>query len=140
MCTQFGWFRTHSVIDKKMRSERLNLDYWKGICKETFPSLDMNVWPRVSDTKAIFGGKDMQAEGIFWTHGDEDPWAPACQKQSRPMLNQRVETSNCAKCGHQVDLKNPTEEDAYDIIHTRAEVRMWLSEMIRYQPGAEFLV
>jgi len=46
-------------------------------------------------------------------------------------LNQVARISDCANCGHCVELYTPAEGDAPELVETRKMIRDWVRDLLR---------
>lgn len=78
-----------------MRSQRLNLDFYRRFCADSYGE---GTWPKVDRKNIETGGWDLEATNLFMVNGDEDPWKWASILKSREGIIARE--ANCDDCGH----------------------------------------
>jgi len=121
-CTQLGWFQTPSKY--KMRSELLNMTYWKEFCNAIFEYPGGLKLPNT-----LISGSDLNYKGtkIVYTYGMEDPWQWAGNLESDYSSERPVLKINCTDCAHCVDLYTPKASDSEELKQARQLVQTYLS-------------
>jgi len=118
-CSQLGWFQTASnKTAHKIRSSRVNLDFFKTFCKNAFGT---DLWPDVDRFNHDFGGADLKTTNIILSNGSEDPWQWATKNSTTGSLTSVY--VGCDTCGHCIDLRvdDSSNPEALVQAHTQIE-------------------
>lgn len=81
--------------------------------------------PLASESATSESGFNGQGTNTYFTNGVEDPWQWVTIRDVNNKT-QRARTSDCADCGHCVEMYTPTESDPIEVKETRDDIRMWI--------------
>jgi len=124
-CTELGWFQD-APADGGLRSKRVNLEFFKGLCTKVFGK---DVWPDTDNVQKNYRGMDIDGTKIFFTFGKDDPWQCAgVTATSKPGQKSRV--IDCENCSHCIDLGHAKYDDAPALTSARKEILATLKEWI----------
>lgn len=90
-----------------MRSFKLNLDFYKKLCDDSFGNKQ---WPKVERKNIEYGALSLKATNLLMVNGVEDPWRWASLQESTETIISRV--ANCTDCAHCVELYTPSNKDS----------------------------
>jgi hypothetical protein len=123
-CTQFGWFQTPS--EYKMRSARLDIEFWEWYCNVAFDYPGGLKLPDMNVTIAKFPWRGTK---ILFTNGDEDPWkwASVMEQESEDRPNVML---TCEGCGHCKDFSNPADTDPDSVKEAKEKIRTVIAEFL----------
>eukprot|EP00163_Fabomonas_tropica_P020963 TRINITY_DN368_c0_g1_i1.p1 TRINITY_DN368_c0_g1~~TRINITY_DN368_c0_g1_i1.p1 ORF type:complete len:512 (-),score=87.81 TRINITY_DN368_c0_g1_i1:1020-2555(-) len=100
-CTELGWFATAPQDGSSIRPTHMDLKFYHARCARVF---GQPLWPDVDEVNRLFGGDQIKASNIFFTHGSQDPWMHAGvvvqQTRTEPFM-----IITCDNCGHGVDVR-----------------------------------
>lgn len=136
VCSEFGWLNTAPLPPAfSIRSQRVNLEYFLGLCKKLFPGTPLPpAWPDVNATNAYYGGANFGGSNVYFSNGGGDPWkwASLTPNTTQPSLDpsNTVAEIPCATNCHCVDLYTPASTDSPQLVASReafkAAVQQWL--------------
>lgn len=129
-CAQVGFFQVKTPGDEGMRSQDVNLQFYRKWCEDGF---GRKLWPDVNRTNLNLGGWDLQTTNIIFTNGGEDPWQWAGIREDKNDM--RAILIDCDNCAHCVELYTEKEGDSEVLKNARKEIeeRMdsWIEEYWR---------
>jgi pimeloyl-ACP methyl ester carboxylesterase len=130
-CTEYGyWQNAHSDPDQSTRSQLVNLDYHRNVCKRLF-GLDApaNVDKTNNDYYQYFAYA--MVTHILFTNGEHDPWSNlSLSEKNGNAENPNLSYFEIEKASHCEDLHAPTDYDSESLkasrIHTSTLIGEWL--------------
>lgn len=129
-CSQVGFFQVKTPGEEGMRSNDVNLPFYRKWCEDAFGK---KLWPDVNITNLNLGGFDLQTTNIIFTNGGEDPWQWAGIRKNKDGM--RAILIDCDNCAHCVELYTEKLEDSDILKNARKEIeeRMdsWIEEYWR---------
>ncbi|CAI2367735.1 unnamed protein product [Moneuplotes crassus] len=126
-CSNLGYFQTPSHDTYAMRSKQVDVDYWRGVCKNVF---GIDIFPNTEAWNNRYGGKELVSTKIIFTNGGEDPWQHSSVTQSdNPTFHTFV--IDCDDCAHCVDLHGDYPEDDPLLTDARAQITDIFSSWIK---------
>ena len=128
VCTQFGWLQTPAKdLQYAMRSTKINLDFYKKFCQETF---GIPLWPNVDRVNTRFGGLNLKASNLIMTNGGEDPWQWASLLTNKgDIVSIYIDCDDCAHC---VELYTPTPSDPPKLQSARTTVSNFVAGLFKH--------
>lgn len=57
-----------------LRSENIDLQFYKKWCNDAYKMDAYDVWPNVETTETYWGGLNLNVDHLIMTNGGEDPW------------------------------------------------------------------
>ncbi|CAI2366003.1 unnamed protein product [Moneuplotes crassus] len=129
ICSNLGYFQTYSRDTPAMRSEQINLDFWRDQCSKEF---GVDIFPDTDHWNELYGGKDLVSSRIIFTNGGEDPWQHASVTETdNPTYHTFV--IDCDDCAHCVDLYGDKPTDAPEITEARSQIADILEGWIAHE-------
>jgi len=125
-CTQLGWFKLPSKDPNYgIRSQRLTLDFYKKLCKESF-GIEFN--PTPDSLNKEFGDFDINAVNLIIVTGIEDPWLGLnLLKNKGDYESILIDCQGCSK-GREIGLIKSKED--HHVIKARAKVHDFLVRVL----------
>ena len=125
-CTEVAYFQT-PYRQLKMRSEYLDITYYKDLCTEVFGN---GIWPNVNHTNLLLGETHLARTNIFFTNGVEDPWKWAGAMSVPEGSGMEAQIVDCDDCAHCVELYTPKDTDAPTLKAARLRIENWLDRIL----------
>jgi hypothetical protein len=74
-CTEWGFYQTCSTDSRCPYTQGLhNIQSDLDLCESAFGIKSEDVYAQITNTQAIYGGRDIQGSRIFFVNGEIDPW------------------------------------------------------------------
>ena len=124
-CAQVGFFQVKAPGEEGMRSNDVNLQFYRKWCENAF---ERKLWPDVNITNLNLGGFDLKTTNIIFTNGGEDPWQWAGIRKDKDEM--RAILIDCDNCAHCVELYTEKEEDSDILKNARTEIEERMSSWI----------
>ncbi|KAH7830668.1 putative Serine Carboxypeptidase S28 [Monocercomonoides exilis] len=130
-CNEFGYFQT-APPQNSLRSTRVNLDYYHGICERAFGPGRI---PDVSKINKYFKERNSLATNVIWTNGGFDPWSklgitPGSFKDDGREARQNWKIRLIDKGSHCTDLHSPKSSDSESLKEARNAIRDAVNEWL----------
>ncbi len=124
---QVGWLQTPAINSQyAMRSQKVNLPFYKKLCQDTFGT---SLWPLVDRVNLNLGGLDIQTSNLIMTNGSEDPWQEASLLEDKGDIQSvYIECDDCAHC---VELYTPRDTDSIQLRNARDKVSQFVSRVLK---------
>tara|TARA_B110001452_G_scaffold173402_1_gene145313 strand:- start:942 stop:2633 length:1692 start_codon:yes stop_codon:yes gene_type:complete len=127
-CSELGLFQT-AAARMPVRSVHLDLRYFRDTCRALFG--DDELWPDTNALNRQRGGHRFAGSNVFFTNGADDPWLHASVSGTLSGTGSAAHVIRCAGCGHCVDLRAPSADDAPELLRAREAVHETLSQWLQ---------
>lgn len=123
-CAELGLFNTAPSHENSLRSQKLNITFYKNWCENIFGE---KIWPRRYIANIDRGGKNIKATNLIITNGCEDPWQQTSLTDSN-YFGVKAFNACCENCAHCADLQTPRKDDPWAL--------WWIRQKIKYHFSA----
>ncbi|OHT16472.1 Clan SC, family S28, unassigned serine peptidase [Tritrichomonas foetus] len=126
-CREVGWFQTAAQDETRLRSKKINLEYFRNVCTQLF---GIEKLANENEMNRYFGGNNPKQTKVFFLNGDVDPWSEmGVHIGDEGLLRPAIVIPNESHCA---DLGAITDKDAEPLSLAKSlvinQMYSWLTE------------